>query len=106
MRNSFFVVLLILISFLFLIPGTPLAGIVPGPEFIVGQDIISPMADCKAGVVGYLAPETIGLSLAVAITHKSYLTGKRCQYSALNNPEGGTILKGPVLWAESSLLRH
>lgn len=97
MYRFWLLIVSILLLFLFLIPGTPFAGIVPGPELMVGQDVM-PMADCKAGAVNHLF-EASAASLAVAMIYKSYVINKHYQCDALNSPEGGTVLKCPILWA-------
>jgi len=98
MYRFWLLIVSILLLFLFLIPGTPFAGIVPGPELMIGQANGSPMVDCKAGAVNRLLEASV-LRLAVVMIHKSYVINKHYQCDALNSPEGGTVLKCPILWA-------
>lgn len=98
MYRFWLLIVSILLLFLFLIPGTPFAGIVPGPELMIGQANGSPMVDCKAGAVNHLF-EASALSLTVAIVTVNYLSNRSYRHNAIDSPEGGTVLKCPILWA-------
>ncbi len=96
MRKFVILIFMILMCFLFLMPGISFSGIVSGPDQMIGQDIITPMADCKAGVVNHFL-EATELTLAVVMVSANYLNSKNYRHNALNSLEGGTILKCPTL---------
>ncbi len=94
MRKFVILIFMILMCFLFLMPGISFSGIVSGPDQMIGQDIITPMADSKVVALTYLHKGTEPSMAVVTLQNK---IDKIYQDNDLNSLEGGTVLKCPTL---------
>ncbi len=94
MRKFVVLIFMILMCFLFLMPGISFSGIVSGPDQMVGQDIITPMADSKVIALNYLYK---GPDPSAAVVRTLISLDKSTQTNDMSNPEGGTVLKCPTL---------
>ena len=94
MKKFVMLIFMILMCFLFLMPGISFSGIVSGPDQMIGQDIITPMADSKVVVLNYLYK---GPNLSASVVTTLNTLDESNQTNDLSNPEGGTVLKCPIL---------
>ncbi len=95
MKKFVVLIFMILMCFLFIVPEISFSGIASKPDQMIGQDILIPMADCKAIALNYLYEGPKSLSTSV-VTMLNTLNESN-QTNDLSNPEGGAVLKCPTL---------